>query len=137
MTEQPTGPDLEAAHIEYITGSLEGKEDMTDAPEKIWVSSSICHDGLCDAPDIYTKEEDSWEGNICYTRTDIADARIKKLESAFRSILQIPNSDAAQGIMKAFAEDALGEELEFRYDEGGRVYNVTRMERGAKQGRTL
>ena len=37
-------------------------------------------------------------------------ARIKELESAFRSILQIPNSDAAQGIMKAFAEDALGEE---------------------------
>jgi cytochrome c5 len=37
-------------------------------------------------------------------------ARIKELESALRSILQIPNSDAAQGIMKAFAEDALGEE---------------------------
>jgi hypothetical protein len=36
-------------------------------------------------------------------------ARIKELESALRSILQIPNSDAAQGIMKAFAEDALGE----------------------------
>jgi|TARA_R110002095_G_scaffold209247_1_gene195638 demethoxyubiquinone hydroxylase (CLK1/Coq7/Cat5 family) len=36
--------------------------------------------------------------------------RIKELESALRSILQIPNSDAAQGIMKAFAEDALGEE---------------------------
>ena len=35
--------------------------------------------------------------------------RIKELESALRSILQIPNSDAAQGIMKAFAEDALGE----------------------------
>ena len=34
--------------------------------------------------------------------------RIAELESALRSILQIPNSDAAQGIMKAFAEDALG-----------------------------
>ncbi len=67
-----------------------------------------------------------------YTRTDVADARevaainlgryfadtantqqarIKELESALRSILQIPNSDAAQGIMKAFAEDALGASL--------------------------
>ena len=43
-----------------------------------------------------------------YTRTDVTEARIKELESAFRSILQVPNSDAAQGIMKAFAEDALG-----------------------------
>ena len=38
-----------------------------------------------------------------------ADARIEELEAALRSILQIPNSDAAQGIMKVFAEDALGE----------------------------
>ena len=36
-------------------------------------------------------------------------ARIEELEAALTSILQIPNSDAAQGIMKAFAEDALGE----------------------------
>ena len=40
---------------------------------------------------------------------DAQQARIKELESALRTILQIPNSDAAQGIMKAFAEDALGE----------------------------
>ena len=36
-------------------------------------------------------------------------ARIAELEAALKTILQIPNSDAAQGIMKAFAEDALGE----------------------------
>ena len=47
--------------------------------------------------------------DVQYTRTDVAEARIEELEAALRSILQIPNSEAAQGIMKAFAEDALGE----------------------------
>ena len=40
---------------------------------------------------------------------EVKDARIAELQSALRSILQIPNSDAARGIMKVFAEDALGE----------------------------
>jgi hypothetical protein len=60
--------------------------------------------------DAATKEE--WVGR-CYNaeaRLTKAEARIAELESALRSILQIPNSDAAQGIMKAFAKDALGEE---------------------------
>ena len=75
---------------------------MTDAPEKIWAyagSFKMWRDHKTDMGQRQTE----------YTRTDVADARIKELESAFRSILQIPNSDAAQGIMKAFAEDALGE----------------------------
>jgi hypothetical protein len=33
--------------------------------------------------------------------------RIAQLESALQSILAIPNSEAGQGIMKAFADDAL------------------------------
>ena len=78
---------------------------MTDAPEKIWADKDFRYDWwetgtFCTVSD----------GGTEYTRTDVTDARIKELESAFRSILQIPNSDAAQGIMKAFAEDALGEE---------------------------
>ena len=76
---------------------------MTDAPEKIWAyagSFKMWRDHKTDADHIQTE----------YTRTDVTDARIAKLEAGLRSILQIPNSDAAQGIMKAFAEDALGEE---------------------------
>jgi hypothetical protein len=34
--------------------------------------------------------------------------RIEKLEKALKSIIEIPNSDAAQGIMKTFAREALG-----------------------------
>ena len=74
---------------------------MTNAPEKIWAyagSFKMWRDHKTDATHIQTE----------YTRTDVTEARIKELESAFRSILQVPNSDAAQGIMKAFAEDALG-----------------------------
>tara|TARA_R110000803_G_scaffold76353_5_gene140947 strand:- start:1161 stop:1394 length:234 start_codon:yes stop_codon:yes gene_type:complete len=75
---------------------------MTYAPEKIWAyagSFQMWRDHKTDRGQRQTE----------YTRTDVADARIKELESSFRSILQIPNSDAAQGIMKVFAEDALGE----------------------------
>ena len=97
--------------------------------EKLWVEPDgetlIIHNGISDLDAIIST------GYLYeYTRTDVADARynklerkavnltetqmqwearIKVLESALRSILQIPNSDAAQGIMKAFAEDALGE----------------------------
>ena len=35
--------------------------------------------------------------------------RVEVLEVALRAVLKIPNSEAAQGIMKAFAEDALGD----------------------------
>ena len=99
---------------------------MTDAPEKIWADKEFGYNDW-DAGTFCTVSD----GGTEYTRTDIADARynklerkavnltetqmqwearIKVLESALRSILQIPNSDAAQGIMKAFAEDALGEQ---------------------------
>tara|TARA_R110000850_G_C9673328_1_gene437043 strand:+ start:295 stop:540 length:246 start_codon:yes stop_codon:yes gene_type:complete len=79
---------------------------MTDAPEKMWVfpkkdwfnagasTHSIMADGAKD---------------VEYTRTDIADDRIAELEEALESILKIPNSEAAQGIMKVFAHSALGD----------------------------
>ena len=78
---------------------------MTDAPEKIWADKEFGYDDW-DAGTFCTVSD----GGTEYTRTDISDALIEELESALRSILQIPNSAAAQGIMKAFAEDALGEE---------------------------
>jgi hypothetical protein len=75
---------------------------MTDAPEKIWAYAGSFK---------MWRDHNTARGQrqTEYTRTDVTDARIEELESALRSILQIPNSDAAQGIMKAFAEDALGE----------------------------
>jgi hypothetical protein len=38
-----------------------------------------------------------------------AQARIAELEAALKSILEIPNSEAAQGIMKVYAFAALGD----------------------------
>ena len=46
--------------------------------------------------------------NIEAVILDTADARIAELEAALESILKIPNSEAAQGIMKVFAHSALG-----------------------------
>ena len=85
---------------------------MTDAPENITLKpnhlfGSPWSNAYIDDDDPMEDGEDTSYG---YTRTDVADARIKELEAGLRSILQIPNSDAAQGIMKAFAEDALGED---------------------------
>ena len=39
----------------------------------------------------------------------VAVARISELEAALGAILEIPNSEAAQGIMKVFAHEALKE----------------------------
>jgi hypothetical protein len=89
----------------------EGRKDMTDLPEKIWVAPP--HDDplwKSGAGEWDVSEDWAVENKVAYTRTDLAEARIAELEAALRSILQIPNSDAAQGIMKAFAKDALGEE---------------------------
>jgi hypothetical protein len=41
--------------------------------------------------------------NLCYEAAD----RIQDLEDALRNILEIPNSEAAAGIMKVFARAAL------------------------------
>jgi hypothetical protein len=114
-----------------------GGNNMTYAPEKIFAKTYTVGDKESVSKNIKrdfhvgTNVEIPLFEQTEYIRTDVADARevtsinwvrnladtvntqqarIKKLESAFRSILQIPNSDAAQGIMKAFAEDALGEE---------------------------
>jgi hypothetical protein len=43
----------------------------------------------------------------CYAETSKRQERIDRLEDALRSILAIPNSEAAQGIMKVLADDAL------------------------------
>lgn len=80
---------------------------MTNAPEKINASLTATRDGWYQIVNV--KSGQRAFPITSYTRTDVADARIAGLESALTSILQIPNSDAAQGIMKAFAEDALGE----------------------------
>jgi hypothetical protein len=54
---------------------------MTDAPEKIWVGSDICHDGFGPEPSIWKDEASSYETDIEYTRSDIAQVRIAKLEA--------------------------------------------------------
>ena len=46
-----------------------------------------------------------WQAD-CDVRMQAA-ARIEELEDALQSILMIPNSTSAQGIMKVFAESAL------------------------------
>jgi hypothetical protein len=43
----------------------------------------------------------------CYADIEVKTARIAELEAALRSIQEIPNSDAAQGIMKVLAHCAL------------------------------
>ena len=77
---------------------------MTDAPETIYAAPNLA--GQMTSP---YKELITGEPAIEYTRTDIADARIAELEEALESILKIPNSEAAQGIMKVFAHSALGD----------------------------
>jgi hypothetical protein len=42
-----------------------------------------------------------------YHGIDVNQARIAELEAALQSILEIPNSEAAQGIMKVYARAAL------------------------------
>ena len=75
---------------------------MTDAPDKLFLQPcpTLGWEYPDNVPYLGTTATE-------YTRTDIAQARIAELEAAMRSILEIPNSDAAQGIMKVFAEDAL------------------------------
>jgi TRAP-type C4-dicarboxylate transport system substrate-binding protein len=105
---------------------------MSDAPESIYAWDSagdFVYGGW--------SLTDDWEATSKteYTRTDISQARIAELEArngklgeavayatqkfthqeaqiaeladALQSILRVPNSEAAQGIMKAFARDAL------------------------------
>jgi hypothetical protein len=55
---------------------------MSNAPENIWVGSDICHDSFGPEPDIWKDEASSYETDIKYTRTDIADARIAELQDA-------------------------------------------------------
>jgi hypothetical protein len=43
----------------------------------------------------------------CYAEISEKQGRIAHLETVLRSILEIPNSEAAQGIMKVLAECAL------------------------------
>jgi hypothetical protein len=43
----------------------------------------------------------------CYDETSKRQERIDRLEDALQSILAIPNSEAAQGIMKVLADDAI------------------------------
>ena len=90
---------------------------MTDAPEKILGktrtaiallnSMVICGESHSDTSEQVVK--DALAELSEYTRTDIADERIAELEEALESILKIPNSEAAQGIMKVFAHSALGD----------------------------
>ena len=57
---------------------------MTDAPEKIWVGSAICHDGYCDDPSIWKDEASSYETDIVYHSDDMVkalQARIAELEA--------------------------------------------------------
>jgi hypothetical protein len=49
---------------------------MTNAPEKIWAHAPTTFDEM----DVWQTSET--DGAIEYTRTDVADARIKKLETA-------------------------------------------------------
>tara|TARA_R110000772_G_scaffold6483_3_gene22630 strand:+ start:1764 stop:2006 length:243 start_codon:yes stop_codon:yes gene_type:complete len=80
---------------------------MTDAPEKIWAypTQSKSRIGIW-------RSDDDLAVSTEYTRSDIAQARISELEDALQSILMIPNSPSAQGIMKVFAESALMGEIE-------------------------
>jgi hypothetical protein len=48
------------------------------------------------------------DGNT-YAIEQQLEARVAELEAALQSILEIPNSEAAQGIMKVFARAALKE----------------------------
>jgi hypothetical protein len=82
---------------------------MTDAPEKIW--HTIDRQGkISSSPDAHVEPcLEVSSSYIEYTRSDIPQARITELEEALQSILQVPNSEAAQGIMKVFAEFALKE----------------------------
>jgi hypothetical protein len=74
---------------------------MSNAPESKWLT-----------PNGGLPTGNGWDKSqlVEYTRTDIHDtakARIAELEAALRSIQEIPNSDAAQGIMKVLAHCAL------------------------------
>jgi hypothetical protein len=76
---------------------------MINGYEKVWIDYEP-----------YTEsyghiELDETYSYTSYTRTDVSQARITELEEALQSILQVPNSEAAQGIMKVFAEFALKE----------------------------
>jgi len=46
----------------------------------------------------------------CRHEVDLANAEIERLRDALRDIIAIPNSEAAQGIMKVIARAALGED---------------------------
>jgi hypothetical protein len=61
---------------------MEGFDTMNDAPETIWVGSDICHDNFGPEPNIWKDEGSSYETDIKYTRSDIAQARIEKLQDA-------------------------------------------------------
>jgi hypothetical protein len=104
---------------------------MTDAPETIWRWAVQNCGGFIEYSDLPVISEHSTE----YTRGDVAQAKIAELENALaaasgtiaemradrlagqvliaeladalQSILRVPNSEAAQGIMKVFALDAL------------------------------
>jgi hypothetical protein len=45
--------------------------------------------------------------SYCYAEMSKRQERIDRLEDALQSILGIPNSEAAQGIMKVLADDAI------------------------------
>jgi hypothetical protein len=45
---------------------------MSDAPERIWVGSDICHDNFGPEPNIWKDEASSYETDIQYTRSDLA-----------------------------------------------------------------
>jgi hypothetical protein len=58
---------------------------MTDAPEKIWAGPSVDEKGVF--WDVGHWDADFDADCTSYTRTDVADARIKELEDELKAVL--------------------------------------------------
>ena len=82
MDEQPEGPDLEAAHIEYITGDTR----MDEAPDKMWVFPKA---DWFNAGASNVRLASAGANDVEYTRSDIADdlqAEVARLSNTLLTI---------------------------------------------------
>jgi hypothetical protein len=90
---------------------------MSDAPERIWAWQDNDHEtgGKHAYGGWYVEDHDLDGDEVEYRRADLPptdeeclrNEKVKELVEALETILRIPNSEAAQGIMKCYARAAL------------------------------
>ena len=89
---------------------------MSDAPEKIWVGSDICHDGFGPQPSIWKDKHDSYESDIEYTRSDISQAYIDAVDS-LDMFLSVPAQARIKELETALKDCSTANRLAFNRHE--------------------